>query len=61
MSLTHTRIEVFLMLLGLKVVSSNSIHIVLLEVDYNFHLLKALTLCIKEKYIKCFYRISVQI
>lgn len=43
MGLTHTH-RVFLMPLGIKVVSSNSVHIVLLEVDCNFHSLKALTL-----------------
>jgi len=60
MGLTHTH-RVVLMPLGVKVVSSNSVHVVLLEVDCNFHSLRALTLCIKEKYIKYFYHISVQI
>lgn len=45
MALTQIDV-VFLMPVGIKVVWSNSIHMILLVIDYNFHLLKALTLSI---------------
>ena len=58
MALTQIDV-VFLMPVGIKVVWSNSIHMILLVIDYNFHLLKALTLYITNTSI--FYYINVEV
>lgn len=59
--MTLTQIDVvFLMPVGIKVVWSNSVHIVLLEINGNFHLLKALIVYIKENYI-LFNCVSLQV